>query len=61
MRTKHCALSRRIPHMLGPVTGSQTVRIALIAPPGFTVPPTGYGGIEQVVSNLVEGLVEGGA
>ena len=36
------------------------MRIAEIAPPWFTVPPLGYGGIEQVVSNLTEGLVEEG-
>jgi len=33
------------------------VRIAEIAPPWFTVPPTGYGGIELIVSLLTENLV----
>jgi glycosyltransferase involved in cell wall biosynthesis len=33
------------------------VRIAQIAPPWFTVPPSGYGGIELVVSLLADGLV----
>jgi glycosyltransferase involved in cell wall biosynthesis len=33
------------------------VRIAEIAPPWFTVPPSGYGGIELVVSLLADGLV----
>jgi glycosyltransferase involved in cell wall biosynthesis len=32
------------------------VRIALIAPPYLTVPPQGYGGIEQVVALLANGL-----
>jgi glycosyltransferase involved in cell wall biosynthesis len=36
------------------------VRIAEIAPPWFTVPPTGYGGIELVVSLLTEELVDNG-
>lgn len=33
------------------------LRIGVIAPPWFAVPPTGYGGIERVVSYLVNGLV----
>ena len=33
------------------------MRILVIAPPWFPVPPTGYGGIEQVVSLLADGLV----
>ena len=36
------------------------LRIAVIAPPWFAVPPTGYGGIELVVSLLADGLVEAG-
>jgi glycosyltransferase involved in cell wall biosynthesis len=36
------------------------VRIAQIAPPWFTVPPSGYGGIELVVSLLTENLVDRG-
>ena len=36
------------------------LRIAILSPPWFPVPPTGYGGIEAVVSLLAEGLVEGG-
>ncbi len=36
------------------------LRIGLIAPPWFAVPPTGYGGVEWVVSNLAEGLVARG-
>jgi glycosyltransferase involved in cell wall biosynthesis len=34
------------------------LRIAVIAPPWFPVPPTGYGGIESVCAGLVDGLVE---
>jgi glycosyltransferase involved in cell wall biosynthesis len=36
------------------------VKIAQIAPPWFTVPPHGYGGIELVVSLLADGLADAG-
>jgi glycosyltransferase involved in cell wall biosynthesis len=36
------------------------MRIAIVAPVWFPVPPTGYGGIELVVSLLAEGLVDAG-
>jgi glycosyltransferase involved in cell wall biosynthesis len=36
------------------------MRILQIAPPWFTVPPQGYGGIEQVVAQLSDGLVDAG-
>ena len=36
------------------------MKIAILAPPWFPVPPTGYGGIEWVVSLLADGLVEAG-
>jgi glycosyltransferase involved in cell wall biosynthesis len=36
------------------------MRILQIAPPWFTVPPTGYGGIERVVAALSDGLVDAG-
>jgi hypothetical protein len=36
------------------------MRILEIAPPWFTVPPTGYGGIEQVVAQLTDGLADAG-
>jgi len=39
---------------------SDKLRIAVLAPPWFPVPPTGYGGIELVVSLLADGLVEAG-
>src|SRR5436190_1432832 len=34
------------------------MRIAILSPPWFPVPPTGYGGIEWIVSLLAGGLVE---
>jgi len=33
------------------------LRIAMLAPPWITIPPTGYGGVESVVSALTEALV----
>jgi glycosyltransferase involved in cell wall biosynthesis len=36
------------------------MRIGMIAPPWFPLPPRGYGGIELVVSQLTEGLVARG-
>ncbi|MFP5218412.1 MAG: glycosyltransferase family 4 protein [Actinomycetes bacterium] len=36
------------------------MRIALVAPPYFPVPPPAYGGIESVVADLADGLVERG-
>jgi glycosyltransferase involved in cell wall biosynthesis len=36
------------------------LRIAVLSPVWFPVPPTGYGGIEWVVSLLADGLVEAG-
>lgn len=36
------------------------LRIGLLAPPWVPIPPPSYGGIEQVVAALAEGLVERG-
>lgn len=36
------------------------MRILQVAPPWFAVPPAGYGGIEWVVAQLADGLVERG-
>jgi glycosyltransferase involved in cell wall biosynthesis len=36
------------------------LKVAVLAPPWFAVPPTGYGGIEWVVSLLADGLVDAG-
>ncbi|MDQ3822127.1 MAG: glycosyltransferase family 4 protein [Actinomycetota bacterium] len=37
---------------------AKALRIAVVAPPWFEVPPAGYGGIESVCFDLVEGLVD---
>jgi glycosyltransferase involved in cell wall biosynthesis len=36
------------------------LRIAMLAPPWISVPPPGYGGVEEVVSALTEALVDRG-
>jgi glycosyltransferase involved in cell wall biosynthesis len=36
------------------------VRVLQIAPPWFTVPPSGYGGTEWIVSSLADGLADAG-
>lgn len=36
------------------------MRIAMIAPPWISIPPAGYGGIENVIKGLVDGLVKNG-
>src|SRR5699024_12169943 len=40
--------------------GGEPMRIVQIAPPWFTIPPCGYGGIERVVYDLVEGETAAG-
>jgi glycosyltransferase involved in cell wall biosynthesis len=37
-----------------------SIRIAMVAPAYFTVPPKGYGGVESVVADLVDALVDRG-
>ena len=36
------------------------MHVAMIAPPYFSIPPAGYGGIEVVVADLVDALVDRG-
>ena len=39
---------------------SEALRIGVVAPPYFSIPPKGYGGVESVVADLVDGLVDRG-
>jgi glycosyltransferase involved in cell wall biosynthesis len=39
---------------------SDRLHIAMVAPPWFDIPPTAYGGIEQVVGDLVNALTDHG-
>lgn len=38
----------------------KSLRIAMVAPPYFSIPPDGYGGIEVVVADLIDALVDRG-
>src|SRR5215468_12547968 len=40
--------------------GSDSLRIALVAPPWLPVPPHGYGGTERVIALLADGLAAAG-
>ena len=40
--------------------GRRPLRVALVAPPFFEIPPDGYGGIEAVLAQLADGLVDRG-
>ncbi|MDI3315293.1 MAG: glycosyltransferase family 4 protein [Mycobacterium sp.] len=42
------------------MTGPQRLRVALVAPPYFDVPPRAYGGVEAVVADLADALVARG-
>jgi glycosyltransferase involved in cell wall biosynthesis len=37
-----------------------SLHVAVVAPPWFSVPPSGYGGVENVCADLVDGLVGAG-
>ena len=53
--------SLSVPGRPGPAAvGNTALRIAMIAPPYFAVPPAGYGGVEAVVADLVDALVDRG-
>lgn len=41
-------------------TDAETLRIAMVAPPWFAIPPERYGGIESMVYFLTEGLAQRG-
>jgi glycosyltransferase involved in cell wall biosynthesis len=62
-RKSHTGLSQRSPtHPVGDSDGATRapLRIAMLAPPWIPVPPSGYGGVESVVSVLTEALVDRG-
>jgi len=42
------------------VSASRPLHVAMVAPPYYTIPPEGYGGVESVVAGLVDGLVDRG-
>ena len=44
----------------GSSASSRPLHVAMVAPPYFSIPPEGYGGVESVVAGLVDGLVDRG-
>lgn len=48
------------PEQLNETAGdpSRSLKIALIAPPYFDVPPAAYGGVESVIADLTDGLMD---
>ena len=42
------------------MSAGERLRVAVVSPPWFRVPPHGYGGIEWVVSLLADGLADSG-
>src|SRR5262245_48664876 len=41
-------------------TTPRPLKIAMVVPPWYEMPPTGYGGLEMIASALVDGLVDRG-
>ena len=54
------ALPRHIADSGEGSSDGERLRIAVVAPPWYEVPPRGYGGIERVCYELVEGLIDRG-
>jgi glycosyltransferase involved in cell wall biosynthesis len=46
--------------VVSPTSAPGPLKIALVAPPFYAVPPSGYGGIEAVLAQLADGLVRRG-
>lgn len=53
-------LSKRDVHGHLQEPADRPLRIGVLAPPWFAIPPAGYGGIEAMVAGLVDGLVARG-
>jgi glycosyltransferase involved in cell wall biosynthesis len=53
-------IRKRSPEVVGRESRSERLRVAVLAPPWFAVPPQRYGGTEAVVSLLADGLVAAG-
>src|ERR1044071_4136009 len=45
---------------LNRTVGHEPLRIAMIMPPWYEVPPAGYGGLERVCASLIDGLIARG-
>jgi len=45
---------------LGSTTPPRPLKIAMVMPPWYEVPPAGYGGLERVCASLIDGLISRG-
>lgn len=53
-------MSQTVTPQTATATATDALRIAMVAPPWFELPPRAYGGTEAVVASLVDGLVDRG-
>src|ERR1700730_15575921 len=53
--TGHCASDNPLDDTI-----ARSMRIAMIMPPWYEVPPAGYGGLERVCARLIDGLIARG-
>src|SRR3954447_6247103 len=53
---KRHSASGRIAHTVP----QRPLRIAMVMPPWYEVPPVGYGGLEKVCASLIDGLIDRG-
>jgi glycosyltransferase involved in cell wall biosynthesis len=53
--TGHCASDNPLDDTI-----ARSMRIAMIMPPWYEVPPAGYGGLERVCASLIDGLIARG-
>jgi len=49
-----------VTHLTADRAAERPLRVAMVVPPWLSVPPPGYGGLEQVVTGLVDALVRRG-
>jgi glycosyltransferase involved in cell wall biosynthesis len=55
-----CVVWQEVSDMPGSVDAGGALRVAMVAPPWYTVPPDAYGGIEEVVAELTRTLIARG-
>lgn len=51
---------RPVTRLQAHTNGTSGMRVAMVAPPWYEIPPPAYGGIEHVVAGLIEGMVDRG-
>jgi glycosyltransferase involved in cell wall biosynthesis len=59
-RTRAVIFWREVPEMPRNIGAGDRIRVAMVAPPWFSIPPRAYGGIEEVVGDLTRALIARG-